>query len=223
MKKAVLKRRRPFIGRILPYCGSVALLLPVFGIHADQVEMQNGDRYLGKVVSLTNDTLIVQSDYLGTLRLPRAKVASITLGQVPVATAARLAAAPARVPALGSPAVTNSATDLAGAVRNSGVNTNLIQQVQQQFLGDAGPEANAKFNELLSGYLSGKVSVNDIRDQARSAADQLRALKRDGGAEAGWAVDGYLAILDHFLKETDPPAGSATNAPVAPRKEKPVP
>jgi hypothetical protein len=33
------------------------------------------------------------------------------------------------------------------------------------------------------------------------------------GEEAGFAADTYLAILDHFLKDTAPSANSATNAP----------
>ena len=68
--------------------------------------------------------------------------------------------------------------------------------------------------------MSGKLSVNDIRAEAKTAADQLRALKRDGGEEAGFATDAYLAILDHFLKETAPSA-SATNAPASLPASKP--
>ena len=89
--------------------------------------------------------------------------------------------------------------------------TNLIQQVQTQFLSEASPEAKDKFNELVGGLLSGKLTVNDIRAQAQAAADQVRAAKRDGGDNAGLALDGYLAILDQFLSETAPAGGSATN------------
>ena len=94
--------------------------------------------------------------------------------------------------------------------------------MQKQFLSGAGPEANNKFNELLGGLMSGKLSVDDIRAEAKSAADQLRALKREGGEEAGFATDAYLAILDHFLKETAP-SGSATNAPGTSPKSTPAP
>ena len=107
-----------------------------------------------------------------------------------------------------------TATNLSPAFRQLGANTNLIQQVQKQFLSGAGPEANNKFNELLGGLMSGKLSVDDIRAEAKTAVDQLRALQREGGEEAGFATDAYLAILDHFLKETAP-SGTATNAPAA--------
>ena len=106
-------------------------------------------------------------------------------------------------------------------MRQLGANTNLIRQIQKQFLGDAGPEANQKFEELLGGFLSGKLTMDDIRGQAQSAADQLRALKRDGGESPGFAADAYLSILDHFLKETMA-AGPTTNAS-APPASKPKP
>ena len=68
--------------------------------------------------------------------------------------------------------------------------------------------------------MSGKLSVDDIRAQAKTDADQLRALKRDTGEDAGFATGTYLAILDHFLKETAPSA-SATNAPASLPASKP--
>jgi hypothetical protein len=43
---------------------------------------------------------------------------------------------------------------------------------------------------------------------------------RLGGEETGFATSAYLAILDHFLKETTP-SGSTTNAPGALPKPKP--
>jgi len=118
-------------------------------------------------------------------------------------------------------APTNAAPNLSPAFHQLGANTNLIQQVQKQFLSGAGPEANAKFNDLLGGLMSGKLSVDDIRAEAKTAADQLRALKREGGEEAGFATDAYLAILDRFLKETAPSAGPATNAPAPSAKAMP--
>ncbi len=102
------------------------------------------------------------------------------------------------------------------------VMTNLMQQVQKQFLSGAGPEANTKFNDLLGGLMSGKLRVDDIRAEAKSAADQLRTMQRESGEDAGFAANAYLSILDHFLKETAP-SGSATNAPASPAASKPSP
>ncbi len=93
-----------------------------------------------------------------------------------------------------------------------GAHTNLVKQIQKQFLADAGPEANQKFDELLNGLLSGRLTMDDLRAQAQSAADQLRELKRQGGEGAGIATDAYLAVLDQFLKEV-PASAAATKAP----------
>ena len=65
---------------------------------------------------------------------------------------------------------------------------------------------------MVSGLLSGRLTVNDIRAEAKSAVDQLKELKRDLGEDGGGAFDGYLAILENFLRETAPQPGvSATN------------
>jgi Fe-S-cluster containining protein len=192
-------------------CAALVLFLTPGWLQADQVEMQNGDRYAGHVLSLNTNTVVLQSDVLGTVRLPRAKVAVIMLGSMPASSPALLSQTNA--PVLGpSTTPANKPPKPSPALAQLGASTNLIKQVQQQFLGGAGPEANDKFNELLGGLMSGKLSLDDIRAEAKTAADQLRALKRDGGEEIGFATDAYLAILDHFLKETAP-SGSATTSP----------
>lgn len=184
--------------------------------------MQNGDRYFGKVLSLNNDTLVIQSDVLGSVRLPRGRVALITLG-ASVATNH-----PVRAPALtNSPlhaaamATTNGAPEFSAALRQLGVSSNLLQKVQSQFLSGAGPEAKNKFNELAGGLISGKLNVNDIRAEAKSAAAQLRAARKDLGDEASFMIDGYLAILDRFINETERAGGSATNSASPPARPKP--
>src|SRR5262249_39797123 len=108
-------------------------------------------------------------------------------------------------------AKTNHSAEFSAAMRELGTQTNLIQQVRSQFLGDAGPEANDKFNEMLDGLISGKLTLNDLRAQAQTAADQLRSLKKDLGPEAGDSMDGYLTILDHFLRETSAGQNTGTN------------
>jgi hypothetical protein len=91
----------------------------------------------------------------------------------------------------------------------------LIQQVQRQFLAGAGPEANQKFNELLTGLVSGRITTDDLRGQAKAAADQMRAVRKELGDEAGGELDGYISILDNFVKEADSaePNSNATRAP----------
>ena len=198
----------------------IALALGAWPLSADQIEMQNGERYLGKVLSLTNDAVVVQSEVLGTVRLPRSKVAVITLGEaIPKVSKPSAVALQHPLPATRA---TNTTDDISSALRQLGAKTNFIQQVQEQLLSSAGPEANAKYNEMVSGLLSGQLNLGDIRTQASSAANQLRALKRDAGDDAGFAVDGYLAILDNFLRETASQAKPSTNSLPATSKKKPT-
>src|SRR6185369_7492687 len=188
---------------------------------ADVIQMQNGDRYAGKILSMDGEAVVMQSDVLGKISLPRAKVAILNLGSAPAAPVAPIAVVPKAAPVAGTNSlasaavvVTNGSADLASAFRKAGTTQPTVKAIREQYLVDAGPEANAKFDELLGGVMSGKVSMNDLRAQAKTAADQLRGFKRELGEEAGSEVDGYLAVLDHFLQET----GSVTNSVTAARK-----
>jgi hypothetical protein len=211
-------------GKAMACLGIAITLLAVAPVwaRADQVEMQNGDRYVGSVLSLSADTLVLQNEVLGTVQLPRGKVAHIRLGSGPLAGAPALpsSSTPKARPPSASVAGPAAGTNSPLAFPELSGHTNLIRQIQKQFLAGAGPEANQKFDELLSGLMSGKLTVDDLRAQAQSAADQLRAMKRDGGQDPGFATDTYLTILDQFLKETAP-SGSATNAMVPPSAAKP--
>src|SRR6266550_7083818 len=62
-------------------------------VQADQIEMQNGDRYAGTVLTLTTNHVVLQSDVLGIVNLPRGKVTTITLGVVAPANKIQTAAA----------------------------------------------------------------------------------------------------------------------------------
>jgi hypothetical protein len=164
---------------------------------------------VGKVLSLTTNQLVLQSDVLGTIKLPREKVAVLTLGNVVPTNVAHATNLQHEGRANPAGSLTNS-SDLAAAFRQLGTNNNLIQQVQKQFLSDASPEAVNKYNELLGGLMSGKVSMDDLRAQAKTAADQLRSMKGEMGDQTG-ILDSYLSILDKFVNETTPttPASKA--------------
>ena len=201
-------------GRPFPFISLLAvfsfLWLISLTLRADQIEMQNGDRYVGRLLAYTNDTLVIQSDVLGTVRLPRAKVASVTIGTAATTNVAR-AVDQTNHQYLASQPPNNTSPGISAALGTS-ANSNIAKQVQQQFLSSAGPEANQKFTEMAEGLLSGKLNVDDIRAQAAAAADQLRKLKHDSGDDVG-ALDGYLTILDNFLRETAPANRTATNVP----------
>jgi len=223
MMRSIFRRDDQFRSGSTKVAVALAVYAAVCLARADQVHMQNGDNYYGKVLSLNADTLALQSDVLGTVHLPRSKVAAVTFGVTAKPTPALRTIQTNQLPQGPALSVSNSPSEISAAFRQLGANSNLLQLVQAQFLGDAGPEANNKFNQLLGGLISGKLNLNDIRAEAKSATDQVRALRKDLGDDAGPLIDGYLAILDGFLKETAPSAAALTNtAPAAP-KSKPTP
>ena len=187
---------------------------------ADVVEMQNGDHYSGKILSVSADSVVLESEVLGKIVVPRKKVASLTLGTTaampktatnvaPVAISTNL---PAALPVA---VLANTNTDLSAAFRNLGANTNFINQIRQQLLGD-NPAASSNYDELVSGLMSGKLNMDDLRRQAKSSADQLRQLKQELGPDAGDAIDAYLSVLDNFLKETADGPARITSQPKSP-------
>jgi hypothetical protein len=199
------------------YCAFGASI--TFSAYADQVNMQNGELYIGKVVTLSNETVIVQSDVLGTLKVPRSKIASITFGT----NAVPPVPAPAVASAQPKPLSTNSSPDLTTAIQQLRADPSAMRKIEQQFLAGADPQAKEMFNQMMGGLMNGTLNLGDIRRQAKSAADQLRTAKKELGDDAGFAVDGYLAILDSFLRETtDTPGVAATNAPASqPKRSSP--
>lgn len=187
---------------------------PAACLRADQLQMQNGDRYAGKIVSVTSNVVVLQSDVLGRIAIPREKVLALTFGSG-VITNATLTAASAPTP----PRVTTTNTDdtdLLSAFRNLGGNTNFIEQVRQQMLAGADPAASQKYDELVSGLMSGKLSINDLRNEAKASIGQINELKRELGPEAGDALDSYLNILQSFVNETTPATAPTTGTPAAP-------
>jgi hypothetical protein len=200
------------IRKVLASFFGLGLLVTLCG-RADQVNMQNGECYIGKVVTLSNETVIVQSEVLGVVKVPRARIASITFGTNAVT---RVVQTPvAKSPQPQKLVATNSSPDLTVAINQLRANPNAMQQVQQQMLAGADPKATEMFNQMMGGLMNGSLNVGDIRAQAKSAADQLRAAKKELGDDAGFAVDGYLAVLDGFLRETATTTGATTNAPAS--------
>jgi hypothetical protein len=148
--------------------------------------------------------VVLQSEVLGVVNLQRGKVASLAMGNAVATNAA---------PAIKA-ASTNGSTELAAAVRQLGTQSNLVNQVRAQFLATANPEANQKFDQMLNDLGTGKMSIADLRAQARSAAAQLRELEKEAGDDASGTMGLYPSILESFLAETETNATRSTNAPV---------
>jgi hypothetical protein len=186
---------------------------------ADQITLRNGDVLNGKVISMAANTLVLQDDSLGTLTLPRLKVANITFGTVAAAmppgamvlSFTNIVQASPKVapqPQPNSPSAPDS--ELQAMAREIQNHSNMVQEITAQVLGSsASPAAVDKINELLDGLSSGQLDMNGLRSQVQSAADQLQEYKKQMGSDAGEEVDAYLAILNTFLQET---ASANTNA-----------
>jgi len=187
-------------------------------LRADQVVMQNGDTYNGKVLSVTTNEVVLQNGNLGSVTLARSKITVISFGNKTAKGSSPVASSTGIQ--IGQPvtAQTNAGSDPTTALHGIGEQTNLIQQVQSQFLGSASPDAINKFNELLNGLSTGNIDLNGLRAEAQSAADQLRSLKQDSGADTSGEMDSYLAILDSFLQEVaavNVPTNSSSTVPKA--------
>lgn len=185
---------------LLAACGIILGMVAVPDLSADLLQMQNGDRYNGKVLSVSAETVVLQNDVLGKVTLPRSKVANVIIGTNANVVAATTTTAPAATVFTNLPdAAAISALTKTGT--NAASNAEVIKNIREKMLAGS-PDAAAKYDELASGLMSGKLDVNDIRRQAQSSADQLRKLKRELGPEAGDSLDSYLEILDGFLNET---------------------
>ena len=186
--------------------------MPAAGL-ADQVLLQNGDCYYGQVLSLTTNALVFQSDVLGKVTLPRQRVTQVSFGAYAAAKPTQPQSAVSKPSSLAVTTLTNSNPDLAKMLRQLGSQTNLLQQVQTDYLDAAGPEADKEFQRLIGGLTTGRISAADIRTEAKSAADQLRSFKQDLGPEFSEALDGYLAILETFLEESTPTPAKTQKTP----------
>jgi hypothetical protein len=165
---------------------------------ADQLELSNGDRYTGKLLSVDEKQVKFQSEIQGIITLPRDKVNAVYFGS----------AAP--------PKAQNLSEQLT-KLRN-GLDSDAVDQVQRDLLGTATPEAKQQFNDMVQGLLSGKLSLNDVRSQAQSALDQLEEFKQDFDDEdLSGLLNSYSAILQNFLKQTAP---ASTNRPAPPQQKR---
>lgn len=219
--------------KIVAFLGLTAstgmLIVPA---RAELLELTNGDHYQGKVISMTQTTVEFQSEIQGRVKLPREKVARITFHEPAATPAAGPVPQAMTVPQVrGAPPVAPGATTAAAQpgtveevvkqMREQGVDAKIVKQVQEQIFGKASPEAANKFNETMEGLMSGKISVQDIRAQAVNSIKLIKEARKELGDDAGDMLDGYQAILEKFVQETDTGTPSTASAPSASRTTAP--
>ena len=210
-------------------CTVLAILSFSMIASADQVELSNGDTISGKVVSLNATHLVLKSELLGDVTLARENVAAVYLGEkrpAPKAAspepAASAAAAPAaddfinkllgrkmadaKTPPAAKGAAAATPQELIDKLQRGELDAGSLAEVQKMFPLLATKEAGGYFNETLSGLITGKLGIQDIRKEAIKARDGIMELKKDIGRDAD-ALSPYLGILEKFIKETEPVGG----------------
>jgi len=193
----------------------LAVSLAAAAVRADILELVNGDSYRGVILSMNRTNVEFQSEIQGRVLLPREKVARITFREPmvkkPVAETGQSVVPPLIIRGTNvAHAVPSSA--VVGQMRQQGVDPKIVEQVQEQVFGKGSPEAAQKFNELMGGLTSGTLNIQDIRAQAQTAIATIRETKKELGPEAGDMLDGYLSILEKFVRES----ATDTNNPFAP-------
>ena len=184
-------------------------LFTVLSLRADQLEMTNGEHYAGKILSLNSNSIVFESDVLGKVTVPREKVASMNFA----GNAATNAPVTPRVVA-STNRFSHASTNISAALRNN-TNSAAIEQIRQQMLTGTTPEVNQKYDEMLGGLMSGKLNVNDIRDQAKTAIGQINQLKKES-PQADPMLDAYLEILQNFVNDAEPTPAAKPTLPAPP-------
>src|SRR4051812_47839866 len=123
------------------FAASTGLLIQP--LRADVVELINGDHYRGTVISMTQSTVDFQSEVQGRVKLPREKVATITLHESAARPSANVTTPPAgavpSAPSAANAAPGNQADAVVQQMRQQGIDPKLIDQVQEQIFGKASP------------------------------------------------------------------------------------
>jgi hypothetical protein len=180
-------------------CGLALLVLPAA---ADSVQLYNGDMLTGRVVSLDDKHLRLESEILGQVNIPRAKVSSITLGNQKPVTA--LSPAPAKTAAKEPRPSEMSPEDVLKQLKSTGVTAKDTRDLQKMLPLLSTPEASKYFNDTVKDLMGGKRTIGDLRKDAMRARDELKKATKGLGPDVEAGVAPYLQILDSFLRETEP-------------------
>lgn len=208
-------------------------------LFADAIQLDNGDTVHGKVVSVTDKQVVLQSEVHGKLVLERKRVVAIVLGDKTDAdsgTAGKkgesvqgivgrlvpkdFGAKQLRELEKGQQPAPNP-DDVVEQLRTEGVDPALVNELKIRLPGFSSPPVQEYFNDTVQGLMSGKISLGDIRQDAVKARDQLSDLKKDLGPD-GAVLDGYLSILNGFINETEPPKTDKPRVVVTPNEQKGV-
>ncbi|MEQ8790046.1 MAG: hypothetical protein RIC55_27365 [Pirellulaceae bacterium] len=212
-------------------CTALLLAVSFTAARADTLRLVNGDTISGKVVSVDDKNVTLQSDTLGRITLPRDKVAAMVFGDAPAASPDKQvdSAAPGDVKidkndkpediirklipkgfnreaieamAAGAKRAVNPDDVIRQLREAGGVDPAIRRELSLKIPGFTAPAVQGYFDKQVNGLMSGDISLGDIRNDAVDVRDQLEKLKKDLGP-SGEALNGYLDILNGFIQETD--------------------
>lgn len=192
---------RTFWSRTLPLVA--ALLFGSQTARGDSLHLTNGEVLKGKVLTVDESKVTLESESLGKVTIERKKVATITFGDAkpPV---------PATDPKVAPPMNTTSSSkplsveDAFKQLKSGGANPKDVSELQKLFPELSSPEASKYFNDTIAGVMSGKKGIDDIRKDAIKARDDLLELTKDLGPDVEAATRPYLNVLEKFIRETEP-------------------
>lgn len=206
---------------------AVLVALPFFNpwnAHAEVIHLDSGESIEGELLEMKGGIIKVRHEILGDIELPRNRVRAIIVGdpvtgkaitpdgkdvkpETPKEVIERMTNpnfGPGKVKDLERGAKRlPTPQDVVEQLRREGVDPVLKDQLHMMLPGFGAPKVQDYFNGSVQGLMNGSLSINDIRDDAINARDQLQQVMDDLGPDAV-ALQGYFGILDNFIKKTAP-------------------
>jgi len=137
---------------------------------ADSIRLTNGDVIRGRVVSLDDQQLVIESENFGKMMVPRKKVELIGLGEKPIDE-------------LVTPRQTTKRGKAAGG-------SGSLPSLQN-------PQVQSQLNRLMQEALGG--GMGDMQRRTREASEGLKDLQKDlGPSSSADALDGYIKMFELF-------------------------
>ena len=217
------------------------MCLPI-SVQADRLQLANGDEIEGELLEMSGDQVKFRHSVLGTFTVPRHLIHAVELGKnrggkriMADGTEAPPETPEEVVDRLVNPELNRSAIkhlekgserhatpqDAVEQLRRDGVDTKMMDMLHGLLPGFGSPEVQNHFKDRVTGLMSGSLTINDIRNEAIDARDQLKELMDDLGP-GGQALRGYYGILEGFIQKTDPNA-PLTPPGIPPLTPKPIP
>ncbi|TWU48699.1 hypothetical protein Poly51_46000 [Rubripirellula tenax] len=211
-----------WIRLVAMFCLS-SLALPLVA-SADRLQLSNGDEIEGDVIEMTREHVKFRHKVIGEITVPRHQVHAIELGEkrggkriMADGTEAAPESPEEVIDRLVNPELNKkkirelekgakrhaTAEDAVEELRRVGVDSKMMNQLHGMLPGFGSPAVQNHFQDRVSGLMNGSLSINDIRNEAIDARDQLKELMDDLGP-SGAALQGYFGILDGFIEKTDP-------------------